>query len=108
MFALWALVAYLASYLVAHVSPVLCERRLTRFTRCKGFVLLWFCLVVLRFACVLFLLGLVWFPYSAFASLHAFIPSLTGAQRTDSSPASKKNSSSSQLVMEVLKQQPES
>ena len=37
-----------------------------------------------------FLLGLVWFPRFAFASLHAFVPSLTGAQRTDSSPASKK------------------
>ena len=41
------------------------------------------------FLCVV-LLGLVWFPCSAFASLHAFVPSLTGAQRTDSSPASKK------------------
>ena len=29
-------------------------------------------------------------PRFAFASLHAFVPSLTGAQRTDSSPASKK------------------
>ena len=38
-----------------------------------------------------FLLGFVWFPRFAFASLHAFVPSLTGAQRTDSSPASKKS-----------------
>ena len=37
-----------------------------------------------------FLLGLVWFLRFAFASLHAFVSSLTGAQRTDSSPASKK------------------
>ena len=48
---------------------------------CVGF----FCLLVFWF-----LLGLVWFPRFAFASLHAFVPSLTGAQRTDSSPASKK------------------
>ena len=52
------------------------------------------------FGCVVFFLFvgvlvfcLVWcgFPVFAFASLHAFVPSLTGAQRTDSSPASKKN-----------------
>ena len=48
-------------------------------------------LVVLLFLLVFwFLLGLVWFLRFAFASLHAFVPSLTGAQRTDSSPASKK------------------
>ena len=40
-----------------------------------------------------FLLGLAWFPCFAFAALHAFALSLTGAQRTDSSPASKKKSS---------------
>ena len=49
-------------------------------------------LVVLRFVCLFSLLGLACFPWSAFASLHAFVPSLTGAQRTDSSSASKKNS----------------
>ena len=48
-------------------------------------------LIVLGFLLVFwFLLGLVWFPRFAFASLHAFVPSLTGAQRTDSSPAGKK------------------
>ena len=56
----WALVASLAVCLVAHVSPVLCERRLTRFTRCKGFLWLVF-LVVLRFLFVCFCL--VWFGF---------------------------------------------
>ena len=40
----------LAVCLVAHVSPILCERSLTRFTRCKGFVLFccfWLCCVLL-------------------------------------------------------------
>ena len=51
-------------------------------------------LVVLFFFCFLWVFWflLVWsgFPVFAFASLHAFVPSLTGAQRTDSSPARKK------------------
>ena len=85
MFALGALlVACLPACLIAHVSPVPCERCLTRFTRCKGF-LLWLCFCLLVFW---FLLGLVARFFLCF--LHAFVPSLTGAQRTDS-PASKKN-----------------
>ena len=44
--------------LVAEVLPVLCERRLTRFTRCKGFVLFCF-LVVVRFAFCFAWFGLV-------------------------------------------------
>ena len=72
--------------LVAHVSPVLCQR-LTRFTRCKGF--LW-CGVF--GGVILLVFSFAWFglvsPF-AFAPV-AFVPSLTGAQRTDSSPATKK------------------
>ena len=42
----------------------LCERRLTRFTRCKDFFVVVVFLVVLCFVCWLSLLGLVWFPCS--------------------------------------------
>ena len=94
MFALGVLVACLAS--LPRCSCFTCSVR----TPSHSFhslqrllVVVVFLVVLFFFVCLLvfwFLLGLVWFPRFAFASLHAFVPSLTGAQRTDSSPASKK------------------
>ena len=52
----------------------------------------WFCLVLFGFVCVFAFRFFV--SYVAFASLHALALSLTGAQRTDSSSASKKKSHS--------------
>ena len=57
---------------------------------CRWMLTLWCFWLCLVFCWRCVLLGLVWFRF-AFASLHAFVPSLTGAQRTDSSPASKKS-----------------
>ena len=64
-----------------------------RFTRCKGF-LGGGVLVVLGFlVCLLvswFLLGLVWFPRFAFASLHAFVSSLIVHNAQTAGPRAKK------------------
>ena len=60
---------------------------------------------LLFFVCVfvVFLLGVVWFlSCFAFAPMHAFDLSLTGAQRTDSSPASKKTKGEGQTLRRLL------
>ena len=79
------------------VSPVLCGLRLTSHLRQRDFscfwfgVFVWFCVVLLWFS--LFLFAHFWFVWFRllFPLLLAAL-SLTGAQRTDSSSASKKKS----------------